>query len=715
MIRKHTKKQKHPTKFLGRNYKNYNKDILHRNLDLIDWTSFIEAIDPNLMWSIYLKNITDQIDKLYPILNYNINQQKEPWINDEIMHMIIEKDRLLSQARLLNTEDAWTIAKQAKNRTKNYITRAKSNYISESLEINKQNPKTFWRTINDLLPNKKQTDSHILLKDQIDNEIISDDDVPNYINTYFTSIGPKLAENYKKPFEIIGPIGQEQFQFELLTNQQVMDEIKQINIAKPSAIYLISTKVLKDIFLYTHDKLTILFNTCITTSSFPDAWKIAMVTPLKKEGFKNNVSALRPISILPLPGKIFEKLLHTQLYYYFNNTNLLATHQGGFRPNHSTNSTIANFTDYIYTNINKNQITQSIFIDFSKAFDTVNYEILYKKLKYYLLTKNAIKIIENYLTNRKQSVQINGKTSSMLNINCGVPQGSVLGPLLFLIYINDLEMFLSNVHVSQYADDTVISYTDKNQQKINEILMENLTALAEWCEMNKLTVNVGKTKSMYFGSRNITKKIDYGKKMMLNGRELQQVDHYKYLGVILDKNMTFKLHIESILKILKYKIYVLAKLRPYLTVYASLSIYKTTILPYIDYGDIFYQAASKKMLHNLQDRQDKALKICYKLRGTQDDANMHLSANLAFLDKRRNSHILNFMYKRKENEIYLDKRDLQTRAFQAPKFIVPKYNIKLFTFSIIYKGSILWNQLPNDVKNIDTFLAFKNKTKQLSK
>ena len=179
--------------------------------------------------------------------------------------------------------------------------------------------------------------------------------------------------------------------------------------------------------------------------------------------------------------------------------------------------------------------------------------------------------------------------------------------------------------------------------------------------------------------------------------------------------MTFKLHMESILKILKYKIYVLAKLRPHLMVYASLSIYKTTILPYIDYGDIFYQAANKKMLHNLQDRQDKALKICYKLRGTQDDANMHLSANLAFLDKRRNSHILNFMYKRKENEIYLDKRDLQTRDFQAPKFTVQKYNIKLFTFSIIYKGLILWNQLPNDVKNIDTFLAFKNKTKQLSK
>ena len=388
------------------------------------------------MWNIYLKNITEQIDKLYPIRNFNINQQKEPWINYEIMHMIIEKDRLLSQAELLNTEHAWAHAKQAKNRTKNYIQRAKANYISDSLETNKQNPKTFWRTINGILPNKKQSDNNILLKDQTTNEIISDNDIPNFINTYFTSIGPKLAHNYTKSCQIIGPIGQEEFEFSLLTYQQVKDEIQKINIAKPSAIKLISTKILKDIFLYTCDKLTILYNTCITTSIFPDAWKIAMVTPLKKEGFKNNVSGLRRISILPLPGKILEKLLHTQLYEYLDNKKLLSKNQGGFRPKHSTHSTIAQFTDYIYTNINKNQITQSIFIDFSKAFDTVNYQILYIKMKYFLLKKSAIKVIENYLTNRKQSVQINGKTSTLLDITCGVPQGSVLGPLFFFFFFS---------------------------------------------------------------------------------------------------------------------------------------------------------------------------------------------------------------------------------------------------------------------------------------
>ena len=198
MIRKHTKKVKYPTTFLGRNYLNNNTEILQDSLELIDWTSFTEEENPNLMWEIYLQNITAQIDKLYPIRNYNINQKKEPWINDEIVHMIIEKDRLLLQAKLLNTEETWNTAKRAKNRTKIFIQKAKSNYISESLEINKQNPKTFWRTINNLLPNKKQSDSHILLKDLNNNQIIPDDEIPDYINTYFTSIGPKLAENNKK-------------------------------------------------------------------------------------------------------------------------------------------------------------------------------------------------------------------------------------------------------------------------------------------------------------------------------------------------------------------------------------------------------------------------------------------------------------------------------------------------------------------------------------
>ena len=260
--------------------------------------------------------------------------------------MIIEKDRLILQAKMLNTEMAWNVAKQAKNRTKNFIQRAKQTYISDTLETNRNNPKIFWRKINDILPNKKdKTTSKILLKNQQTQQIIDDKNIPNYINDYFFTIGPKLAQNYKTDYSFHGPIGR---------------------------------KVI-----------------------FPDKWKEATVTPLKKEGFTNNVSGLRPISVLPIPGKIFEKLIHNQLYTYINNRKLISEFQGCFRPNYSTNSTIGQFTDYIYTNINQHKLTHSIFIDFSKAFNTINYNILFKKLELFYLKDSAIDLPKNYLTNKK--------------------------------------------------------------------------------------------------------------------------------------------------------------------------------------------------------------------------------------------------------------------------------------------------------------------------
>ena len=504
------KKKKIPTSFKGRNYATYDLPTLYNTIDAIDWRTFLNENDQNKMWNIYLENVTQKIDTLYPIKYYHINQQKESWINDELMHMIIEKDQLMLQAKIENTESAWNIAKQAKNRTKNVIQRAKSAYIFNTLETNKNNPKTFWRSINNIIPNKKNKSTNkILLKDQQTHQIIPDDDIPNYINDYFSTIGPKFAEKYKTKCYFNGPIGRKESEFEDVTQEQVIDQIKKINIAKPSVLNLLSTKLLKDVFMYTNNLLTILFNKCLQQGIFPDEWKKATVTPLKKDNFANCVSGLRPISVLPLPGKIFEKLIHSQLYSYINRNKLISDSQGGFRPNYSTNSTIAQFTDYIYSNINQHKITQSIFIDFSKAFDTINYNILYKKLEHCFLKDPAINLIKNYLTNRKQIVQINNNSSKTRILTCGVPQGSVLGPLLFLIYINDLHLRLQDVNVSQYADDTVISYANKNQLGTQEILTRNLQYLYDWCERNKLTINVGKTKSMYFGTPHQTKNLDH--------------------------------------------------------------------------------------------------------------------------------------------------------------------------------------------------------------
>ena len=203
------------------------------------------------MWDIYLENITKKIDTLYSLKHYHINQQKESWINDELMHMIIEKDRLMLQAKITNTEMAWNIARQAKNRTKNCIQRAKTTYISETLEANNTNPKNFWRAINKILPNNKNKSTNkILLKDSQTHQTITDDNIPNYINDYFATIGPQLAQKYKTEYNFNGPIGRKDFEFEQITQGQVIDQIKKINIAKPSSIEMLSTKLLKDVFLH---------------------------------------------------------------------------------------------------------------------------------------------------------------------------------------------------------------------------------------------------------------------------------------------------------------------------------------------------------------------------------------------------------------------------------------------------------------------------------
>ena len=285
----------------------------------------------------------------------------------------------------------------------------------------------------------------------------------------------------------------------------------------------------------------------------------------------------------------------------------------------------------------------------------------------------------------------------------------------FLIYINDITTFFQDVKIYQYADDTVLSISAENPVLSNEVISKSLLDLELWCNFNKLTINTKKTKVMYFGTTNKLKQFNQFPRAYLYGNELMKVDNYKYLGITLDCNLNYKLHIETLLKTLRYKLYILSKLRFHLTIQASIAIYKTTILPYIDYGDIFYQAGPKNYLKKVQDKQTKALKICYGLHGIQDENLIHSNANLALLDKRRECHMLNFMYKRQSMDEYIDKRNLPTRAYNATKFLIPNYQITHFKTSLLYKGSNLWNQLQTDIKNINTYSAFKEKTKFLSK
>ena len=276
-----------------------------------------------------------------------------------------------------------------------------------------------------------------------------------------------------------------------------IDEIiklcKEININKSSCVENLSSEILCDAFLAIPERVVILFNLSFLLSEIPLLWKIAKVTPLPKAGNSNNVGSLRPVSQLPLPSKLIEIIVHSRIYNHCEINKLLDERQGGFRPNHSTCKTTAPFIDDIYKAMKTNKVLITTYIDAMKAFDTVDHKILLEKAELYGIKGLMLKWLKNYLTERYQCTLANNVVSHKQLITCGVPQGSVCGPLLFLIYINDLASVLEHCKVSLYADDTVIYLANQKVNDAMELVQKDLNNLSEWCTRNKLTKNSKKT------------------------------------------------------------------------------------------------------------------------------------------------------------------------------------------------------------------------------
>ena len=232
-------------------------------------------------------------------------------------------------------------------------------------------------------------------------------------------------------------------------------------------------------------------------------WK---VIPLYKGGDRENVGNYRPVSLLPLPGKILEKIVHSRISDFLDNDHFLSGNQGGFRKGFSTTSTIAKLTDDIFDQINSGNTTLAVYIDLKKGFDTVDNDILINKLGRAGIRGDLLKWCKSYLGNRSQCTLANGMTSSRLPVTCSVPQGSVLGPLFFLTYVNDVQFALNDCGVQLYADDTVLYQAGINSHEAAIKLQRSLDLFVTWCKVNKLTINIMKTKLMVYGSRQKVKK-----------------------------------------------------------------------------------------------------------------------------------------------------------------------------------------------------------------
>ena len=436
----------------------------------------------------------------------------------------------------------------------------------------------------------------------------------------------------------------------------------------------VSTQFLKQYCHLLSEPITLIINQSLNTGIFPDKLKIAKVIPVHKDPLldRNMLNNYRPISILPSISKIFERVAYNQLYSYFSDNNIFYKSQYGFRKTHSTESAALELVNRIHEYLDKNLTPLAIYMDLSKAFDTINHEILLQKLKKYGLSEKTITWFSNYLNSRKQFVSYNNTSSSFSNISTGVPQGSILGPLLFIIYVNDIYS-VTNLDLIMYADDTCLltpiainhsSTSSKTSIDTADTLNQKLNCIYNWLSANKLSLNISKTKCMLFHYKQKNIFVNEYPDIKINNTSLKYEEHYKFLGFFLDNTLSWNYHIHNIANKISKTNGLLSKLKYFFPCKILIMIYNTLILSRLNYGITLWGFGSCDRIKTIQK---KAIRNINKAPFYSHTKPLCKTAKLLLFDDIFNLSCLKFFYNYQRNMIPVYFRDIEIIKRYFPK------------------------------------------------
>lgn len=352
------------------------------------------------------------------------------------------------------------------------------------------------------------------------------------------------------------------------------------------------------------------------------------------------------------------------------------------------------------------------FADLAKAFDSIDRSLLLHKLPFYGISGNVLKLIKSYLTNRKQRVNLNGMLSQEYSIDYGLPQGSILGPMFFILFINDLPRHLFKSKICIYADDTVFYYRHENIDEAIKFMQGDLDKYFKWCNYNTLTLNIDKTKAMVLDVKN--KNTSNLCKLKINDRNLEYVDRIVYLGILLDRHLNFMLHYDGIMRRLNDKIYLLCKIRRYVNTYTATTIFKSYILSFLEYGSMFLEGLPISCENKLQRLQNKCLHVCHRSGRFTSNFELHTRSRVLPLRLRRKMGTCLMMYKKIKADpkiIYKPNR-IGNRSGGTLIVKEPKPNRESFKKSISYIAPTTWNDLPSFIRNSNNVAEFKRRLKR---
>lgn len=703
-----------------RSFKNYDIEHFHNMLQNTEWDN--NSTNVNYLSDLFTGTIRKILDEMCPIITINIPEKytHTRWISQNIISKMKERDIKHKIAVFTKSDQDWEEYKNLRNTVVKMIRQEKEKYFNRILDENKNNTRELWKNLKTILPSKRMPIGEAIKFDNIETE--DEETIALKFNFYFLKSIDEIVSDIKRSHEIEHTINliDRKVLFPTFTKIE-LSELKQIVKSLKNTAGVedgISVEILKNALAVIGNRLLDVINASLESGIFPSAWKTSVIIPVPKVANTVLCEEFRPINTVPPYEKVLEIAVKNQLLTYCDTNKLIVPNQSGFRKDHSCETVLINICDIWLKAIDNGDIVISVFLDFRRAFETVDRTLLLRKLEKVGICNTVLKWFQSYLCERFQKVTFKNSTSMPLETTYGVPQGTVLGPILFLIYINDMMKCVKDCKICMFADDTMLYIVGKNVNELIQTINLELKNIYEWLCDNSLCINVNKSKFMVIGRKYTLNNIDWNNiTIKINQNVIERVNEMKYLGVVIDENLTFKSHATYIMNKMSKKVSFLYRVGDNLSMYTKVILYKAIIAPHLEFCSSVLFLLNKNQIEQLQKIQNRAMRIILKcnrytpikmMLNVLNFMNVYqriVYKTLIFIFKMKNRLLPTYLYDNLKtiSEVH----NYQTR--NRNDFFIDTVNKTSTERSVFLKGLKMYNNLPDSLKNCNKLITFQIK------